>query len=295
MSCNGSRNEGRERCVFTSIMLLGGLFALSASPCARVPLVSALVIIGVPLMTFGVAAPSRIGLLSEIALLLRGLEAGLLSLLLFAVGRRREALAVRDAHRTRVETSYMASSERMAGAVGDDPFRLHHARRLALFGTVLTVISGLALPLIDPSTYTFGDWPHAPFVFLLDVVTLGLVARVVTERMMVRLFEATWALRENSPNVSRLRATPLTIMLGAALGAVGALVIVSAAAMACAIETSWIVPTANLHVPAFWFIRETAPDGLPLGVMVGSILGAGMGLAQVRRVLPTTESETDEA
>ena len=62
MSCNGSRNEGRERCVFTSIMLLGGLFALSASPCARVPLVSALVIIGVPLMTFGVAAPSRIGL-----------------------------------------------------------------------------------------------------------------------------------------------------------------------------------------------------------------------------------------
>ena len=52
---------GRDRCLFTSVMMLGALFGLMASPAARAPMVSIFVVVGVPLMTFAVAAPSRVG------------------------------------------------------------------------------------------------------------------------------------------------------------------------------------------------------------------------------------------
>jgi hypothetical protein len=281
MRCATSCSGSKDRCVLTSIMMLGALFALSTSPCARVPLVSALVIIGVPLMTFAVAAPSRIGLIRELALFMRGLEATLLQVLLFAVGRRRDAYRARDVFRARVENAYAAGSDRLADAVRDDPLRLHHARRLASLATLLALLGGVGLPFMFPDVYTFGEFPQAPFVLAFDILTFGLVGRLVGERVLVRLFEASHALHDGTP--SRLRATPLTIMLGAALGAVGALVVVSAGAVACAIETSWFDVVA-FHEPAFWFIRKTAPHALSLGITAGALLGAGMGLA--KRYLP---------
>lgn len=290
MRCASSCAINKDRCVFSSVMLLGALFALSASPCARVPLVSALVIVGVPLMTFGVAAPSRIGLLRELALALRGAEAFLLSSLLMVLGRFDVARRVRLTHKARVENQYCAVSPRMADAVLSDPARLHHARRLASFGTIVALLGGVGLPLMYPSVYTFGAWPEAPFVIAVDLFAFGLASRLVAERTMVRLFEATHALADGGAEVSRLRATPLTVMLGAALGAVGALVVVSAGAMACAFETSWVDPS-SLYTPAFWFIRKTAPLGLPLGIAVGAILGAGMGMAAPAAQL--TEGEDD--
>ena len=141
MRCATSCSGSKDRCVLTSIMMLGALFALSTSPCARVPPVSALVIIGVPLMTFAVAAPSRIGLIRELALFMRGLEATLLQVLLFAVGRRRDAYRARDVFRARVENAYAAGSDRLADAVRDDPLRLHHARRLASLATLLALVA----------------------------------------------------------------------------------------------------------------------------------------------------------
>lgn len=293
-SCSMNSAAAKDRCVFTSVLLLGALFALSASPCARVPLVSALVIIGVPLMTFGVAAPSRIGLFRELALFLRGMEASVLSFLLMAMGRRKDARATRDRQRTRVEGAYMAVDDRLGELVRMDPLRLHHARRLALFGAGLTVLAGLGLPMLSPSVYTFGSWPQAPFVILLDLVVLGFAGRLVGERISIRLLEASEALRGDDAWSSRLRVMPVSMLLGAALGMVGSFVVVSAAAAACAIETSWMAPTTFIE-PAFWFIRMTAPDALPLGIGIGAILGAGMGLAQPPKGLFPARAEEPAA
>lgn len=270
---------GRERCLFASVMMLGALFGVMASPAARLPLVSGFIVVGVPLLTFAVAAPSRVGLLRELQLLFRGLEAFALVALFGLVGWFADARAVLMRQRVRVENVYTRQTERLGDVVAADPLRLHHARRLATFGAVLAVLGGVGLPLFYPSTYTFGDWPVAPFVFLLDIVTIGLASRVVTERMMIRLLEATHALGGGHPMAARLRVVPLSTMLGAAMGAVGGLVVLAVAAGASAIETSWIAEV-DLVYAARWFIEQTALLALPLAVAIGAILGAGAGLAQ---------------
>lgn len=273
----------RERCLFSSVMMLGALFGLMASPAARVPLVSSFVVIGVPLMTFAVAAPSRLGLVRELGLLFRGLEAFGLAALCVVLGRFGDARAVLLRQRVRVENAYSSSDTgRLGAVVAADPLRLHHVRRLGTLGAVLAVFGGNVLPLLHPETYTWGnDWT-AVLVFALDVVVIGLSARVITERMAIRLLEATHALGGGHPLAARFRVVPLSTMLGGAMGAVGALVVLSAAAGASAIETSWMVET-NLVAAGFWFIRETAPYALPLGIGIGAILGAGAGLAQPPR------------
>lgn len=272
---------GSERCLFSSVLALGALFGLMASPCARVPFVSAFVVVGVPLLTLLVAAPSRLGLFSELALFLRDVQASLLSSLCFAVGRKREAHMVIDSHRASVERAY-GQHPRLSALVQGDPLRLHHARRLGVMAAFLAVAAGVGLPFVAGETYTFGDFPHAPFVFLTDVVVIGLAARFVTERMTLRLFEASAALAGGASFAARVRVVPLTTLLGAALGAVGGLVVLSAAAGASAVE-SVLVFDADFGRSAFWFLRTTAPMALPLGVGIGAILGAGLGLSQPDR------------
>ena len=273
---------GRERCLFTSVMMLGALFGLMASPAARVPLVSTFVVVGVPLMTFAVAAPSRLGILREIALLIRGFESFGLAALCMLVGRFGDARAVLQRQRIRVENAYSSDTGRLGHIIAADPLRLHHVRRLALVGTVLALVAGNALPLLHPETYTWGDDWTAPLVLVLDVLVIGVTSRLVAERMAIRLFEASHALGGGHPIAARFRVVPLTTMLGGAMGAVGALVVLAAAAGASAIETSWMVET-NLVAAGFWFIRETAPYALPLGIGIGAILGGAAGLAQPPR------------
>lgn len=293
-NCSLSSAAAKDRCVFTSVLMLGALFALSASPCARVPLVSALVIIGVPLMTFGVAAPSRLGLIREIALLFRGLEATLLSALLTLTGRSKDIGRVWLTYRGRVENAYAQGDDRVAEISRLDPLRLHHARRLATFGAGLVVLAGVGLPFLHPATYTFGDLPMAPFVFGLDILVFGLVGRVVTERVALRLLEAADALRCNEAWTSRARALPVSMLLGAALGMVATFIVIDAGAIACAIETSWMVDT-HFFEPTRWFIQATTPAALPLGVGIGTILGGGIALAQPPRgLLPEVEEPLAE-
>ena len=273
--------DGSERCVFSSVFALGALFALMTSPCARLPFASAFVVVGVPLLTLMVAAPSRLGLFAELGLFFRDLQASLLSALCVAVGRGREARVVLDSHRSSVERTY-ARHPRLSSLIEGDPLRLHHARRLGVMASVLAVVAGVGLPFIAAETYTFGDFPFAPLVFLTDVVVIGLAARFVSERMAMRLFEASAALSTGSCLGARLRVTPLTTLLGAALGAVGGLVVLSAAAAASAAE-SVVVFDADFARAAFWFLRNTAPLALPLGVGIGAIVGAGLGLSQPDR------------
>lgn len=269
----------RERFAFSSVMLLGALFALSASPCSRMPMISALVIVGVPLMTFSVAAPSRLGIAREMALLWRGVQAFALRSVLFLLGRGQDARTVRHSFEREVEQAYTASSWRVLDAVEKDPARLHHARRLASFATALAILGGLSLPFIRPNEFTFGQGAEGAFVFGLDLLTFALAGRLVAERILVRLFEAGVALSEvQGEGGVKLRITPLTTLLGAALGAVGALVVVSAGAVACGIETSLLDGATGMHEAAFWFIRKVSPMGLPIGIAAGAILGAGMGV-----------------
>lgn len=281
MRCCSSSSLAKDRCVFTSVLLLGAMLAMQATPCARPSLMPLFVLLGViPLVTFGVAAPTRIGLGRELLLLGRGLEALSLGALLRLLGRAREAAVVAQRHRERVERAYLASEERFAEVVKGDPLRLHHARRLAFAVTSALVLAGLSLPILQPSVYTFGEWPTAPLVVLLDLVTLGVVGRVVTERVGLRLLETTHGVSARRPLVARLGIVPVASMLGVALGAVGGLVVVGAGAIACAIETSWVAGGVSLAFSASWFIAQTAIDGMAFGMAVGAIFGAGLGLAQ---------------
>ena len=99
---------------------------------------------------------------------------------------------------------------------------------------------------------------------------------------MIRLLEATHALSGGNPWGARMRVVPLSTMLGGAMGAVGALVVLSAAAAASAVETAWLFDT-DMVAAGFWFIRETAPLALPLGIGIGAVMGAGAALAQPPR------------
>ncbi len=267
-----------EGCTVGSVLGLGALFGLMLSPCSRLPLVSAFVVVGVPLLTFLVAAPSRLGLGRELALFARDAQAMFLAAACALTGRRREGAAVVGIHRERVEAAY---GPRLGALLEQDPLRLHHARRLGALGALLAVVAGVGLPFVAGDVYTFGDFPVAPFVFLTDLVVIGLVARVVTERIAIRLFEASVALAGGGAWAARARTVPLTAMLGGALGAVGSLVVLAAAAAASGVE-SRVVFDADIARAAVWFLRQTAPMALPLGIGIGTILGAGMGLAQRR-------------
>jgi hypothetical protein len=240
--------------------------------------VSAFIVVGVPLLTFLVAAPSRLGMMGELRLFGRDLQAGLLGGLCLLTGRHREARSVVDAHRAGVEAAYGA---RLGAVLEGDPLRLHHARRLGLLGALLAVVAGVGLPFIASDIYTFGDFPEAPFVFLSDVLVIGLSARLVTERIAVRLFEASVALAGGPAWAARMRTVPLTAMLGGALGAVGALVVLTAAACASGVQSA-VVFDADIARAGIWFLRQTAPMALPMGIGIGAILGFGMGLAQRR-------------
>jgi len=274
---------GRERCLFTSVMMLGALFGLMASPAARAPMVSMFVVVGVPLMTFAVAAPSRLGIFRELGLLVRGVEALGLAALCCVLGRFGDARAVLMRQRVRVENLYSSDTGRLGALVATDPLRLHHVRRLAMLGTILAVAAGNVLPLLHPETYTWGDDWTAPFVLLLDVLVVGVASRLVAERMAIRLLEANHALGGGHPIAARFRVVPLSTMLGAAMGAVGGLVVLAAAAGASAVETSWIRPDDILWFSARWFIGETAAYALPLGIGIGGIMGVFAGLAQPPR------------
>lgn len=266
-----------EGCTVGSVLGLGALFGLMLSPCSRLPLVSAFVVVGVPLLTFLVAAPSRLGFGRELALFFRDAQAMLLSAACALTGRRREAAAVVGIHRERVEAAY---GPRLQTLLEADPLRLHHARRLGALGALLAVVAGVGLPFVAGDVYTFGDFPVAPFVFITDLVVIGVVARVVTERIAIRLFEASVALAGTGWS-ARVRTVPLTAMLGGALGAVGSLVVLAAAAAASGVE-SRVVFDADVTRAAVWFLRQTMPMALPLGLGIGGILGIGMGLAQRR-------------
>jgi hypothetical protein len=202
--------------------------------------------------------------------------------LLAFIGRGADARAVQLRQRVRVENAYAGDTGHLSEVVQADPLRLHHMRRLATLGALLAVGSGVGLPVLYPSTFTFGDWPIAPFVFALDVIVIGLASRVVTERMMIRLLEATHALGGGTATVARFRVVPLSTMLGAAMGAVGGLVVLACAAGASALETSWIADV-DIALAAKWFIESTALLALPLAISIGGILGAGAGMAQPTR------------
>jgi hypothetical protein len=262
--------------MFSSVLALGALFGLMVSPCSRLPVVSAFVVIGVPLLTFLVAAPSRLGVGRELALFWRDAQATLLAGLCLVTGRHKQAAAVVDAHRATVEAAY---GSRLEGIVSGDPLRLHHARRVATVGALLALVAGVGLPFIAGDVYTYGAFPEAPFVLLTDIVVIGVVARVVAERMAIRLAEASAALAGGSSFAARVRTVPLTTMLGGALGAVGGLVVLAGAAFASGVE-SVVVFDADFARAGVWFLRQTAPMALPLGIGIGAVMGAGLGLAQ---------------
>ena len=256
------------------------LFALATPRCQHLPFFSALIVIGIPILTFQVAAPPRIGLIRLMTLLGRGAEAVLLQLFLLGSRRGTDAKRVREQHRQRVERAYFGSEAPTENPLAADPERLHHARRLAGLGTLFIVGAGLCLPLIYPNTFTYGSGCQAVAVILTDVFIFTVVGRTVMERFMIRLWESSFTIPTDSLAVRRIRSASL-LLLGAALGSIAALMMVIAGAVACAIETSWFPIASHIHAlePVFWFIQRTAPLALPFGIMVGTVLGGGLAMA----------------
>jgi hypothetical protein len=278
---DGGWPDRAEARLFSSVLALGALFGLMTSPCARAPFVSAFVILGVPLLTFVVAAPGRLSSLAELRLLGRDVQAGLLSSILALLGRRAQARAVVDAHRADVERTY-ASNPRVRPLVEHDPLRLHHVRRLGLLGGLVGVGAAVLLPVIVPSTYTWGSGAEAALVFGIDLLVIGVAGRLVAERIAVRLFEASASLSGGGAWASRLRTLPLVTLLGGTLGAIGSLVVLFAASAASGFETMVFVGE-SFTPAAFWFLRFTAPMALSLGIAIGVVMGVGASLAQTDR------------
>jgi hypothetical protein len=278
---DGGTPDRAEARLFSSVLALGALFGLMTSPCARAPFVSAFVILGVPLLTFVVAAPGRLSSLAELRLLGRDAQAGLLSSILALLGRRAQARAVVDAHRADVERTY-AANPGVRPLVEHDPLRLHHVRRLGLLGGLVGAGAAVLLPLIESSTYTWGSGANAGLVFGIDLLVIGGVGRLVSERIAVRLFEASASLSGGGVWSSRLRTFPLVTLLGGTLGAIGSLVVLFAASAASGFEAVVFVGD-SFTTAALWFLRFTAPMALSLGVAIGVVMGVGASLAQTDR------------
>ncbi len=271
----------KHRCLFSSAILLLTLLALSSPHGRSMTCVSNLVIIGVPILTFSVAAPPRIPFSAQLLLLMRGLESFLLGALLTLRGRRQDAKTVHAQFRQLVEAMYLKDTDSLPESFKADPERLHHARRLAFLGSVMAVGAGLMLPLAYPSTFTYGQGGQAILVIALDLVVLTVTSRLVLERFMIRLWESSHVLPAGSATLRSIRTVSFCL-LGGALGSIGAMVIVIAGALACAVETSWLPMVHEVHFiePIFWFIQHTAPLALPYGILVGTILGYGMGFTK---------------
>jgi hypothetical protein len=271
----------KHRCLFSSAILLLTLLALSFPHGRSMTCVSNLVIIGVPLLTFSVAAPPRIPFSAQFLLLMRGLESFLLGALLMLRGRRQDAKAVRIQFRQYVESTYLNDTDAVPESFTTDPERLHHARRLAFLGSLMAVGAGLMLPITYPTIFTYGEGGQAIFVIALDVIVLTVASRMVLERFMIRLWESSHVLPTNTATMRSIRTFSFCL-LGGALGSIAALVIVIAGALACAIETSWLPMAHEVHFiePVFWFIQHTAPLALPYGILLGTILGFGMAFTK---------------
>jgi hypothetical protein len=265
----------------SSVLALGALFGLMTSPCVRAPFVSAFVVVGVPLLTFCIAAPGRLAAASELRVLLRDVQAGALTALLWLLGRRGQARAVVIAHRADVERTYGEGSQ-LRTLVELDPLRLHHLRRLGMLGAGLGVGAGVFLPVFQSSTYTYGEGFDAVGVFLFDVAVIGFFGRIVSERVAIRLFEASTALAGGGVWSSRLRSIPLLTLLGGTLGTIGSLVVLFAASAASGLETLALFGS-DFGMSAMWFLRATAPAALALGSAIGALMGFGAGLAQSER------------
>jgi hypothetical protein len=255
---------------------LGALFGLVTSPCARGPVFSLLALVGIPWMTFAIAAPKRMSLGRQFGLFFADAEAMVLAALSFVGGRRDAAADVVGAHRSFIERSYTGTSA--AELVSGDPLRLHHARRVAMMVTTMAVGSALAVPLVFSSVFTYGSGVMAVGTFILDLVVLAAVTRVVAERAALRLAEASIALGAHLPH-ARLRLSPLFAMLGGTMGLIGGMLVLLADGAASAVES--LLFLGRPMVESFvWFVAAMGGLTMVVSVALGALMGVAMALAQ---------------
>jgi len=245
-------------------------------------LLGLLVVIGIPVLTFFLAAPGRLGLRPEIGLLWSGFQ--VLVLWPWAALKRRGDLsrAVVLRHRVRVEETY----RKVDGVIGDlaeeDPLRLHHTRRIAFFATLWVVGAGLSMPVFFRD-FTYGSFPEAPLIFLVDLVVLSLFGRLVTERIALRLLEGT-LMANFASGTSRWVILVWAPLAGAIFGAVGALVVGQVFGLTSALETVVAFPQIAGTTTLFAFLVSFSLMSLLPGVILGMVLGFGVLMtARVRK------------
>jgi hypothetical protein len=253
--------------------LLGGAFGFLTAPGCKGPMFTLALLVGIPTLTFAVAAPSRLSLMRSIRLFASDVESAVLQALCVVTGRRRARDAVAALHAERVEVAY-ANTE----AVRLDPERFHHARRMAMAASGVGLLASLIFPATDEN-YTYGVGVMGVSTFALDFLLVGLAARLVAERVAVRLTEVSLAM--GAGPLARARQLPLMTALGATLGSIGGLIVVLAGSVACAVESSFF-----LHQPMLLsfglFLGTVGGKGLTMGMGFGAIFGAGLAWAQPR-------------
>jgi hypothetical protein len=251
--------------------LLGGAFGFLTAPGCKGPMFTLALLVGIPTLTFAVAAPSRLSFLWSIRLFAADVESAVLQALCVVTGRSQARSAVSALHAERVELAY-ASTE----AVRLDPERFHHARRMAMAASGVGVLAAMIFPATDEN-YTYGVGMMAVSTFSLDLLLVGLASRFVAERVAVRLTEVSLAM--GAGPLARARQLPLMTALGATLGSIGGLIVVLAGAAACAVESTVFLQQPML-LSFGLFLGTVGGKGLTMGMTFGAIFGAGLAWAQ---------------
>jgi hypothetical protein len=248
----------------------------------------ALLVLFFPLFTFGLATSSHVGLFQEMMIHWVALRRFPLRVLnLFARSEALNALFKKD--EAEVYNLYLHSNEKLQNVLQSDPARFSHSRRLARYATWLLAASALSLPLLHPQQFSFGEGQYAYFIFALDCSFLLVVGGILSDRVAIKLLEVSHSIQNSKQTWHGLRVLSFMTLFGSILALMGSFVLVNLFACLSAFETVYLhvmtCPQSYFHPAQFedslvLFMQTVLQSALPLGVAIGAIVGAGIGMTR---------------
>ncbi len=273
-------------CGLKNTLFLSAIFLLASRPQAQSIEQGALLVMMVPMLTFAIAAPSRLNIFSDIFLAMKGIVSSALLLPFRIFLGQRGADAFLQHRRGETEAYYAKRSPTLKHLIASDAARFHHARRLANLSAVMATFAGLSLPFAFPRFFTFGEGVNGAIVFGVDALVFGVAGKVVFERIAIRILESTHSASTQLTGFKAFRFMTMAMLLGATSAMVGTLVIVNMGALASAFETVVLSHCLQMSEEilarcGLLFVRSVVFLALPIGVSVGAVLGLGIGMTRV--------------
>lgn len=261
---------GRDRYALVTLLMMGGMFAVCASPMRAMPLLTLLLLGAIPFVTFSIVAPRHVTRREERGLLWGDLEAFFLGAVARFSGRADAAEAVRATHKVRVERTY--------GMEGLQAERLHHARRVGLFATLWIAVMGMAIPAAVPGL-TYGTGFSMVVIAALDLAVLLVLGRVLTERMAMHLLRSTGQVQARTSG--RVPGVLLGGVLGGPIGAISGILMGAGLGLTSALETRMMMPLAYGIGPIWAYVGLFTMIVLFPAMLMGVVMGASIGMTRV--------------